>query len=73
MSSDVRVESEVEFDEELRNRQYVCPICGKKFTLPMYVSLSDYTYVVSIYNKKTQKSIRKKCCSYSCYRKGNKE
>ena len=60
-------------NEELQERMYVCPVCGKKFFLPLYVSKSDYVYTITVKDKKTrqksrQKS-RQKCCSYSCYRK----
>lgn len=66
-------DSENEFDEEIRKRHYICPVCKKPFTLPMYVSLSSYVYVVSVYDKDKKKTFQKKCCSYSCYRKGSKE
>lgn len=66
-------ESEKEFDRELKSRQYVCPICHKEFTLPMFVSKSEYVYTISVYDKETRKNKSMKCCSYSCYRKGSKD
>lgn len=66
-------ESEKEFDRDLKSRQYVCPICHKEFTLPMFVSKSGYVYTISVYDKETKKNKNMKCCSYSCYRKGSKD
>lgn len=66
-------ESEKVFDQELKSRQYVCPICHKEFTLPMFVSRSQYVYTISVHDKETKKNKQLKCCSYSCYRKGSKD
>jgi hypothetical protein len=59
-----------ELDAMLKARQYICPICKKKFSIPLYVSTSKWVYMVSIYDRKEKKRLQKKCCSYSCYRKG---
>ena len=66
-------ESEKVFDQDLKARHYICPICHKEFTLPMYVSTSGYVYTISVYDKETKKSRPMKCCSYSCFRKGSKD
>lgn len=58
-----------DINEELQERMFVCPVCKKKFFLPMYVSKSDYVYTVTVRDKKTKQKSRQKCCSYSCYRK----
>lgn len=62
-----------EFDKELEDRRYVCPICGKRFSLPLWVSKSDYAYKIWEYDPVKKKSLARKCCSYSCFRKGSKD
>lgn len=49
------VQEENEFDREFGSREYVCPVCGKTFRIPMYVSLTSYVYVVNVYD-----SVKKK-------------
>ena len=67
-----RDQSEAEaFDNDYKSRDYVCPVCGKPFHLPMYVSLSDNVDTITIRDRKTKKRLQRKCCSYSCYRKGS--
>lgn len=66
-------EKEAIFDQDLKSRQFICPVCNKSFTLPMYVSKSNYVYTILVYDKSKKKNSKKKCCSYSCYRKGNEE
>lgn len=61
------------FEEELENRNYICPICNKKFMLPLYMSPHDYVYTISVYDSNKKKATRRKCCSYSCFRKGSKK
>lgn len=65
------MQEQIEFDREFDSREYVCPVCGKTFRIPMYVSLTSYVYVVSVYDSVKKKNSRKKCCSYACYRKGS--
>lgn len=72
MDNDYQVKSEAEaFDRDYKSREYVCPVCGKTFYIPMYVSRSDYVYTISVRDEKAKKTSRRKCCSYSCYRKGS--
>lgn len=59
------------FEEDMKSRQYICPVCGKQFYLPFYVSKSEYSYKIRVYDPKTRKSWERKCCSYTCYRKGS--
>lgn len=66
-------ESAKAFDQDLKSRQYICPVCQKEFILPLFVSKSEYVYTLSVYDKKTRKYKPVKCCSYSCYRKGSKD
>lgn len=60
------------FDNDYKSRDYICPVCGKPFHLPMYMSTSDYVYTITVRDRKTKKSLQRKCCSYSCYRKGSR-
>ena len=60
------------FDRDYNSREYCCPVCGKQFHIPMYMSKSEYVYTVLIYDKNGKKSKQRKCCSYSCYRKATK-
>ena len=65
-----RYEAEA-FDNDYNSRDYTCPVCGKLFHLPMYMSRSDYVYTITVRDRKTKKNLQRKCCSYSCYRKGS--
>lgn len=65
------MQEENEFDKDYKSREYVCPVCGKTFRIPMYISLTSYVYVVNVYDPEKKKNSRKKCCSYACYRKGS--
>ena len=67
----INVQGQTEFDKEFDDREYVCPVCGKTFRIPMYVSLTSYVYMVNVYDSVKKKNSRKKCCSYACYRKGS--
>jgi len=65
------VQEKIEFDKEFNRREYVCPMCGKTFRIPMYMSLTSYVYTVNVYDSVTKRNSKKKCCSYKCYRKGS--
>lgn len=64
-------ESEQAFDQDLESREYICPVCKKQFMLPIYVSQTDYVYKIRVREPKTKRVVLRKCCSYSCYRKGS--
>lgn len=66
-------ELDKDFESEFQERQYVCPICKKKFRLPMFMSRAEYVYVLNIYNPSTKRSEQRKCCSYTCWRKGKQK
>ena len=75
MDKDIHVRNQDEeeaFDKDYKSREYTCPVCGKQFHLPMYVSRSDYVYTITVHDRKTKQSWKRKCCSYACYRKGSK-
>lgn len=63
-------QEKTEFDRDVESRNYVCPVCGKAFHIPIYVNISNYVYVISVYDEKTKANKTRKCCSYTCYRKG---
>lgn len=65
--------ADIEFNQELESRKYVCPVCQKSFTIPLYVSKSGYVYKILVYDKSTKRNVQRKCCSYSCYRKGTQQ
>lgn len=58
------------FDVMLKARQYICPVCHKQFSIPLYVSTNSYVYTISVYDRKTKTNLKRKCCSYKCFRKG---
>lgn len=74
MCKDYQVKPEAEVsDSDYESRVCVCPVCGKTFYLPVYVSMVDYVYTIPIRDRKSKKTFRRKCCSYSCYRKARRE
>ena len=65
------MQEETDFDKEFAARDYICPVCGKEFHIPMYMSLESYVYVVNVYDKSKRRTTKRKCCSYACYRQGS--
>ena len=73
MSSDsmTNIQEEIDFDKDYASRDYVCPVCGRTFHIPMYMSITSYVYVISVYDSSKRRTSKRKCCSYACYRKGS--
>lgn len=63
-----------ELDNEFSRRRFLCPVCGKSFRIPLYSSIDGYAYVLSPSTEERKQGIgNRKCCSYSCMRKGQRE
>ena len=62
-----------EFEAEFDRRSFICPVCQKQFRIPIYTSLSEYVYrLPGTTDRKGNHIPERKCCSYSCWRKGLK-